>query len=164
LLEGETQSFERGLDNVVAVVTADDAHVECRPRVVGKRTHPVIVQSTRKRPVIVRSAAEVECDLDQGIVHRNRAFTVSSNGRRLRSPDRSAYGDRHIFDQMMAEVSGGVDPEIEGSIPAQGLEHMVEKGLARPNPWRGIAGHRLQPQMHSHGRLTRPALDDDRIP
>src|SRR5438045_2767693 len=72
--ECESERLEGGFDHVMPIASAKYENVDGRPRLVAERAHPVIVQTTWQRPLVVRSPADVHRDLNERVVHRHDAI------------------------------------------------------------------------------------------
>src|SRR5438552_10139743 len=86
--ERQPERLEGGFHNVMAVAAAQHEDVDRRPRLVAERSHPVIVKTARQRPLVIRSSANIDRHLDQSIVHRHHAISIS------RRPDWNDLSER----------------------------------------------------------------------
>src|ERR1700691_5993510 len=98
---------------MVAVMAAEYAQVERRAGVVRERAHPVIVEAARQRTLIEGAAPDIDHGLDESIVHRDRAVAVAGEGRRRETGDRRADHNADILDQVVLEITAGLELEVQ---------------------------------------------------
>ena len=109
----------------------------------------------------MRPAAQVERDDGQRLVHRHDevagAVDAAAIAQRLRH--RFAERDAEVLDRVMlidVEIAGGLDVEVEGAVPREQLQHVIEKPDAGRD---GIAAASLDRQLQLDLRLVRLAID-----
>ena len=129
-------------------------------RVVGKRTQEVIVQRRGQRSAVIRSPADIEHHLNQGIVHGHGPFTITRASSRRVGGNGLAECDRHVFDEMMTQVAGGLHVEVDAGIARKGDQHMIEKRVTGFDARR--AGARCD--RNADLRFLRLANDDGHAP
>jgi hypothetical protein len=86
--------------------------------------------------------ADIDRGLHQRIVHGHSRLTVATAGVRLRSNEREAECDSHVFHQVVFEIASRFDGQIDACIAAQRLEHVGQKVVV------GVyAGRRVVPGL-----------------
>src|SRR5262249_61172251 len=108
-----------------------------------------------------RAAAEVDRDDRERLVHRHHevAGAVDALARAERLRDRLAECDAEILDGMVlidVEIAGRVDPEIEGAVAGDELQHVIEKPDAGPHVVPALA---LEAEPQGNLRFRRSPID-----
>src|SRR5439155_23115979 len=60
IAERQPERLEGGFHDVMPVASAQHEDVDRRPRLVAERSHPVIVKTAWQRPLVIRSAANID--------------------------------------------------------------------------------------------------------
>src|SRR5947207_1699214 len=158
LLESRAQRhakcLEGSFDDMVAVIAANDTDVERRPGVVAEGTHPVIVQGARKRTAIIRPSTDIDACLNERVIHCNRLITVTGRAGGSDFRHRSAHSDRHILDNVVLQVAGRLELDIQRRVPGERYDHVIEKGDTGGGLRLAAAEIQLQPDS----RLSRLSL------
>src|SRR5262249_52330137 len=146
-------------DDVMAVSTAENPDVHRRARMICKGTHPVLVEPIRQLSPVVKSTAHVDRGMYQGFVHRHHLVAVTGRGRGNHLADRSPNRNRHVFHEVMSEVSARLDSEVQSGIARERGQHVIEKAMPRGHiRFSASARHfnanlcfRRLPNDHAHG-------------
>ena len=87
----------------------------------------MVVQRARQRPSIVVPAAEVERELQEGVVHGHQGVPVARAFVRERLADRSTDSNGDVFDDMVPQVPSSFYEETDTAVATQCDEHVIEK-------------------------------------
>src|SRR5581483_782987 len=113
------------------VVASQHADVERRTCVGRERSHPVIVQAARQLAAIKRPTADVERDVHERVVHGNGPLAIPCRARWGQQSNGLTNRDPDVFDQMMPQITGGRDVQIESGITRERREHVIQERLTR---------------------------------
>src|SRR3954463_16702086 len=118
---------------------------------IAERTHPVVIQGAGQRAAVVWPPAEVEGAVHERVVHRDRPVPVARGSFRKDRGQRCAHADRNILDEVVWQVSRGLQTHIESRVSGEGDEHVTQERL--PGRPRGIAAARYE--LAADRRLSR---------
>ena len=74
------------------------------------------------------ASADVHGRLYERIIHGHRRFAVAPAGIRLCGSKSQAERDGDVLHQMVLEVTGGGNRQVDGGIARQRFEHVGQKG------------------------------------
>ena len=89
-------------------------------------------------PNEIGTITEIDCRPAERFVHRQIGMPVARNARKItqRFFERLADNDAGIFDRMVAiymQIAIGLNVEIDEAMPAERVEHVIEKAYAGRN-------------------------------
>ena len=140
----------------MAVAAAQYEDVDRRPRLVAERSHPVIVKTAWQGSLVIRSSANIDRHLDQSIVHRHHAISVSRGADWNDLSECAAQCQGYVLDQVMREIAARRHVESQPRVARKCVEHVIEKTVSGCAPDFSSSSSKL----YADGRLFGLSLRD----